>query len=69
VDIDEIKMRVEKEVADTFLEISRVYNSLGKFELASLAQKFATVHLKRYAKYTQQMRSAQSGKLNTVLGT
>ncbi len=66
--MDELKMRVSKEFADTFLEISRIYNSLGKFELASCAQKFATVHLKRYAKYTQQFRAEQATKLNIELG-
>ncbi len=57
MNIDELRMRLSKELADTFLEISKVYNSLGKFELASLAQKFAAVHLQRYARYTQQFRA------------
>ncbi len=54
-------MQVCKDLADTFLEISRLYNSLGKFELATLAQKFATMHLKRYAVYVQKMRAKTVG--------
>lgn len=60
MDRDHLKMRISKEVADILLEISRLYNSQGKFELATLAQKFATKHLRRYARYTKKVRAAMA---------
>lgn len=53
---EELRMQICKDLADTYLEISRLYNSLGKAELATLAQKFATIQLKRYARYVQKQR-------------
>ncbi|PZM84169.1 MAG: hypothetical protein DKT66_05880 [Candidatus Melainabacteria bacterium] len=61
MDIDELKMRVSKEIADIMLEISRLYNSQGKIELATLAQRFAAQHLQRYAAYTKRMRARAVG--------
>jgi len=61
VNIDEVRMRIFKEAADTLLEISRVYNLQGKFELAALAQKFAARHLHRYAAYTKRLRRQAIG--------
>lgn len=61
MDVDELKMRVSKEVADIMLEISRLYNSQGKVELATLAQRFATRHLQRYAAYTKRLRARMAG--------
>jgi hypothetical protein len=61
MDVDELKMRVSKEVADIMLEISRLYNSQGKIELATLAQKLAAKHLQRYAAYTNRLRARAVG--------
>lgn len=50
-------MQICQDIANTFLEMSKIYNAMGKIELATLAQRFATIHLKRYAVYAQQVRA------------
>ncbi len=57
LNIRELRMQICQDFANTFLEMSKVYNAMGKFELATLAQRFATIQLKRYAVYAQQVRA------------